>query len=102
MRAMHEHPVPEESKEEEKTKCCNECDEEFFPVHNFFRLRFFLNPISPAVFIAKSRSAVDLKFAAGAEHALAPGRDWRGRRETKPETTKPVCSVIRISSFFRH
>ena len=47
MRAMHEHPVPKESKEEEKTKRCNECDEEFFPVHNLFRLRFLLNPIGP-------------------------------------------------------
>ena len=62
MRAMHEHPVPEESKEEEKTKRCDECDQEFFPVHNFFRLRFLLIPGNPETFIAKWVSDVYLKF----------------------------------------
>jgi hypothetical protein len=62
MRAMHEHPVPEESKEEEKTKRCNECDEEFFPIHNFFRLRFLLSPATPEAFIAKRQRDVDLNL----------------------------------------
>jgi hypothetical protein len=87
---MHQLAVPEEAKQEDETKRCNECDEEFFPVHNFFLLRFLLSPIEPKSFIAKSRSAVDLKFVAGAEHALASGRDWHGRQKTKAETTKPV------------
>jgi len=62
MRAMHEHPVPDESKKEKKTKRCDECDKEFFPVHNLFRLRFLLSPKCPGIFIAKWRIVVDSKF----------------------------------------
>ena len=47
MRAMHQLSVPNESKKEDETKRCNECDKEFFPVHNLFRLRFLLSPIEP-------------------------------------------------------
>ena len=63
MRTMHKHPIPEESKKEEKTKCCDECDEEFFPVHNFFWLRFLLSPFEPKGFIAKRLANVDLNLA---------------------------------------
>jgi len=35
---------------------------EFFPVHNFFLLRFLASPIKPWTFIAKADSAVDLKI----------------------------------------
>jgi hypothetical protein len=59
MRPLHQLAVPEESKHEHETKRCNECDEEFFPVHNFFLLRFLLNPIKPGSFIAKRRIVVD-------------------------------------------
>jgi hypothetical protein len=47
VRPMHELCIPDESKYKHETKCCNECDEEFFPVHNFFRLRLLLSPSSP-------------------------------------------------------
>jgi hypothetical protein len=47
MRTVHEYRVPKEAKQKEETKRCNECDEEFFPVHNFFRLRFLLSPSEP-------------------------------------------------------
>jgi hypothetical protein len=40
MRAMHKVRVPKESKRKQKNKRCDECEEELFPVHNFFRLRF--------------------------------------------------------------
>jgi hypothetical protein len=33
---MHKMPVPDESKQEDENEGCDECDEEFFPVHNFF------------------------------------------------------------------
>ncbi|PYJ18903.1 MAG: hypothetical protein DME96_00295 [Verrucomicrobia bacterium] len=59
---MHEFPVPKEAKREEENEGNDECDEEFFPVHNFFRLRFLLLPPSPGTFIAKPRPAVDVKF----------------------------------------
>src|SRR4029450_4227587 len=42
IRAMQELSVPDESKKEDETKRCDECDEEFFPIHNFFRLRLLL------------------------------------------------------------
>jgi hypothetical protein len=107
MHAMHQIAVPDESKHKEENKRCDECDKEFFPVHNFFLLRFLLSAPGVKSFIAKSRSAVDLKFAAGAEHALASGRDWHGRQKTKAETTKPVLFrhsdfVILSSSDIRH
>src|SRR5439155_8852191 len=63
MRAMHEHPVPDESKEEEKTKRGDKRDEEFFPVHNLFLLRFLLSPFEPKGFIAKRLANVDLNLA---------------------------------------
>ncbi|PYL58652.1 MAG: hypothetical protein DMF31_08535 [Verrucomicrobia bacterium] len=62
MRAMHQLPVPKEAKQEHETESCNECDEEFFPIHNVFLLRFFLDPISPPIFIAKCARPVDHKF----------------------------------------
>src|SRR6266542_2629955 len=45
MDVVHKLPVPEKSKHEDENKCCDECDKEFFPVHNFFLLRFLLRPI---------------------------------------------------------
>jgi hypothetical protein len=40
MRAPHERAVPKEAKHEEENESCDECGEEFIPVHNFFLLRF--------------------------------------------------------------
>src|SRR5947208_6134512 len=62
MRTMHQLAVPEEAKQEDETKRCDECDEEFFPVHNLFRLRLLLSPKCPGIFIAKWRIVVDSKF----------------------------------------
>jgi hypothetical protein len=62
MRAMHQFSVPKEAKQEDETEGCDECDEEFFPIHNFFLLRFLASPIKPWTFIAKADSAVDLKI----------------------------------------
>ena len=49
---VHKLPVPQESKYEEEDERCDECDEEFFPVHNFFLLRFLLRK-NPDAFMAK-------------------------------------------------
>ena len=49
VRTMHQLAVPEKAKQEDETKRCNERDEELFPVHNFFRLRFLLPPIEPEI-----------------------------------------------------
>ena len=65
MDAMHKVPVPDEAKYKDKNPGCDECDEEFFPVHNFFRLRFLLTPNKPGTFVAKSRPAVDLNCSRG-------------------------------------
>src|SRR5437764_6000961 len=89
MRAMHEHPVPDESKEEEKTKRCNECDEEFFPVHNLFRVRFLLSPRRRGIFIAKWRIVVDSKFLGAS-------------RSPTNDEAPTAFFVLRISSFLRH
>jgi len=70
MHAMHQLAVPEESKHEDETKRCNECYEEFFPVHNLFRLRFLLSPIEPEGFIAKRLADVDLNRS-----SWQPGND---------------------------
>ena len=64
MRAMHQFSVPKEANQEDETEGCNECEKEFFPVHNFFLLRFLASPIKPRTFIAKADSAVDLKIFA--------------------------------------
>jgi hypothetical protein len=60
MDVVHKLPVPKESKYEDEDKGCDECEEELFPIHNFFLLRFLLNPDNPETFIAKRRAAVDL------------------------------------------
>src|SRR6266700_1066958 len=97
MRAMHEHPVPEESKQEEKTKRCNECDEEFFPVHNFFRLRLLLSPRCPGSFIAKWRIVVDSKFlSASRSRTNDKGRMTNVERSPNAQITKHRT----LSSFF--
>jgi hypothetical protein len=62
MRAMHQLAVPEESKHEDEAKRRNKCDEEFFPIHNLFRLKFLLNPIKPKRLIAKRLADVDLNL----------------------------------------
>jgi formylmethanofuran dehydrogenase subunit E len=36
MRALHQHPVPNEAKKEKKDERCDECDEEFLPVHDLY------------------------------------------------------------------
>jgi hypothetical protein len=56
---MHQVSEPDEAKYEDKNPGCDECEEEFFPIHNFFLLRFLLSPDEPEVFIAKRRAAVD-------------------------------------------
>ncbi|PYI99402.1 MAG: hypothetical protein DMF00_11080 [Verrucomicrobia bacterium] len=50
---MHELSVPKEAKQENETEGCNECEEEFFPVHNVFLFKFLVSPTSPKCFIAK-------------------------------------------------
>jgi hypothetical protein len=45
IRALHELSVPDESKKEYEAKRCDERDEEFFPIHNLFRMRFLLIPV---------------------------------------------------------
>jgi hypothetical protein len=62
MRPMHQLSVPKEAKQEHETEGCDECDEEFFPIHNFFLLRFLASPIKPSMFFAKPRFAVDPKI----------------------------------------
>ncbi len=63
--AMHQLSVPEKSKHEDETKRRNECDEEFFPVHNLFRLRFLLSPIEPERLHRKTFADVDPKLSPG-------------------------------------
>ena len=62
MRPMHQLPVPKEAKQEDETEGRDKCEEELFPVHKLFLVRFRLNPSAPPVFIAKPDSAVDVKF----------------------------------------
>jgi len=54
MCTIHQLAVPDEAKQEDETKRRNECDEEFFPVHNFFLLRFLLSPIEPGTLHRKT------------------------------------------------
>jgi hypothetical protein len=61
VRSIHQLPVPKETKQEHKTERSDKCDEEFFPVHNVFSLRFRSIPRKPEVFIAKWACHVDLK-----------------------------------------
>ena len=70
VRTVHEYRVPQEAKQKEETKRCNECDEEFFPVHNFFRLRFLLSAIEVEGFIPKRLADVDLNLS-----SWQPGKD---------------------------
>ena len=70
MCTIHQLAVPDEAKQEDETKRCNECDEEFFPVHNFFRLRFLLSAIEPEGFIPKGLADVDLNLS-----SWQPGND---------------------------
>src|SRR5437763_12353181 len=88
MCTMHQLAVPEEAKQEDETKRCDECDEEFFPVHNLFRLRFLLSPKCPQIFIAKWRIVVDSKFLSAS------------RSRTNDEVPNAFF-VLRISSFLR-
>ena len=62
MRPMHQLPVPKEAKQEHETEGRDKCEEELFPVHKLFLVRFRLNPSRPPIFIAKPSSAVDVKF----------------------------------------
>jgi hypothetical protein len=41
VRAMHQFSVPKKAKQEDETEGCDECHEEFFPVHKVYRLRVF-------------------------------------------------------------
>ncbi|PYI62903.1 MAG: hypothetical protein DMC60_01555 [Verrucomicrobia bacterium] len=59
---MHQLPVPKEAKQEHETEGCNKCDEESFPIHNVFLLRFLLNPSRPKAFIPKRGGDVDSNF----------------------------------------
>src|SRR5207302_2857946 len=62
MRALHQHPVPNEAKHEKENEGCDECEEEFFPVHKMFLSGFSLRAGSPESLIAKPLGDVDLKF----------------------------------------
>jgi hypothetical protein len=62
MRPMHQLPVPKEPKQEHETEGRDKCEEELFPVHKLFLVRFRLNLRTPPVFIAKPGPAVDVKF----------------------------------------
>ena len=62
MRAVHQRRVPKEAKHEEEDEGCNECEEEFFPIHKMSLLRFLLSPDAPGTFIAKWVADVDPKF----------------------------------------
>ena len=53
MDAMHKMPVPDESKQEDENEGSDECDEEFFPVHNF-SVEVLLTPKTPWNVLAKS------------------------------------------------
>src|SRR5438876_11364322 len=112
MRAMHEHPVPDESKEEKKTKRCNECDEEFFPVHNLFRLRLLLGPATPQGLHRKTADHCRFKFLSASRSPMAkhpPSRSyggagaWRMTKEARTLKCRRLNSRfnIRISSFLR-
>src|SRR5437879_11930506 len=77
--ACHQHAVLNASKHKNETKRCDECDEEFFPIHNFFPLRFLLSPIKPAHFYRKPtrrcRSKISCKQGARvSRHALTARR----------------------------
>jgi hypothetical protein len=65
MRPMHQLRVPKEAKQEHETEGRDKCEEELFPVHKLFLVRFRSNPSRPPVFIAKPSDAVDPKIAAG-------------------------------------
>src|SRR5882757_8394856 len=93
MCTMHQLAVPEEAKQEDETKRCNECDEEFFPVHNLFRLRLLLSSRSPETFIAKCVINVDVNFS------RLPAYENDEARMTKRQN---AWFVIRTSSFLRH
>jgi hypothetical protein len=90
---MHQLSIPKEAKQEDKTEGCDECDEEFFPVHNFFLLRFLASPIKPWTFIAKAASAVDLKISLHERVAtgLRPGQS--SRRFPIDGSQSPGCSA---------
>src|SRR5215475_6624205 len=75
IRATHELSVPDESKHEDETKRCDECDKEFFPIHNFSRLRFLLIPLSPKGFFAKPWDDVDSNFCLAAALSCSANRN---------------------------
>jgi hypothetical protein len=37
---VHQRCIPKEAEHEEENESRDECEEEFFPIHNFFLLRF--------------------------------------------------------------
>jgi hypothetical protein len=79
VRAMHEFPVPDESKDEDETKGCEECDREFFPIHNFFLLRFLLKFRCALAFIAKWLGDVDPNLVGQrSSHRPVAGQDAGG------------------------
>src|SRR5882757_1276124 len=104
MCTMHQLAVPEEAKQEDETKRCNECDEEFFPVHNLFRLRLLLSPRSPETFIAKCVINVDVNFSRLTAYENDEARMTNVERSPNAQMTKRENAwfVIRTSSFLRH
>jgi hypothetical protein len=104
MCTMHQLAVPEEAKQEDETKRCNECDEEFFPVHNLFRLRLLLSPRSPETFIAKCVINVDVNFSRLTAYENDEARMTNVERSPNAQMTKRQNAwfVIRTSSFLRH
>ncbi len=63
VRARHERAIPNESKNEDETERGEECDGEFFPIHNLFGLKFLLGPIEAESFFAKRDTHVDLNLS---------------------------------------
>jgi hypothetical protein len=60
---VHQLPVPKKAKQKHETEGCNECEEEFFPVHKVFLSAFSLRPGSPESLIAKPSGDVDLNLS---------------------------------------
>ena len=89
MDVMHKLPVPKESKHEDEDKGCDECEEEFFPIHNFFLLSFLLSPDNPEAFIAKRRAVVDLNSCCRCRGAKAV---WKSHALLGRHAFRTLCS----------
>jgi hypothetical protein len=60
VRALHKRAVPDKSKDKDETKRGKECDREFFPVHDLFRVEVLVKAHwVPKGFMAKRVDYVD-------------------------------------------